>query len=271
MFSTVMALSGQLTKAHFGYSMPVDAPLYMPFPIFYEDVRILLFPYLTDAAAAAALIPSQFELVPADPAGKYAIAEVVFAKYPFSNIGAYNEVAQTVLVSYKGTVGAYAIRLHVTNDQAMAAGREIGGFPKKLGKISFEEGACLFSALESPAGLPICSGELDPMQPIQDSGSRATTFFSLRVIPNPLDATTPSVCQLIQTVWDMYDGTFWSGRGQLHFTGGSGLNPYQSLPIVQQMAPLNPNPQTDLERSTPGVGLFRGKMKVAQVKVLEDF
>src|SRR5574338_83034 len=125
MFTATMPLSGQLTKEHLGYSMPVDSPLYASFPVYYEDVRILLFPYLTDAAAAAALVPSQFELVPADPAGKYAIAQVVFARYPFSNIGAYNEVAQTIVVSYKGTPGTYAVRLHVTSDQAMAAGREI--------------------------------------------------------------------------------------------------------------------------------------------------
>ena len=37
------------------------------------------------------------------------------------------------------------------------------------------------------------------------------------------------------------------------------------------MAPLNTNPKTDLERQTPGVGLFRGKMKIEQVRVLEDF
>ena len=140
MFPT-MPLSGQLTKDRFGYALPVDAPLYTPFPLYYEDVRILLFPYLTDASAAAALLPSQFELVPADAAGKYAIAQVVFARYPFSNIGAYNEVAQTLVVTYKGTPGSYAVRLHVTNDQAMAAGREIGGFPKRLGNISFDEGS----------------------------------------------------------------------------------------------------------------------------------
>src|SRR4051812_27619001 len=116
MFCTMPA-SGQLTKDRFGYTLPLDSPLYMPFPLYYENVSILMFPYLTDVAAAAALVPSQFELVPAAPAGKYALVQVVFAKYPFSNIGAYNEVAQSVVVSYKGTVGAYAIRLHVTNDQ----------------------------------------------------------------------------------------------------------------------------------------------------------
>jgi acetoacetate decarboxylase len=267
-----MPVPGQLTKDRFGYTLPVDSPLYTPFPLFYEDVRILLFPYLTDAAAAAALVPSQFELVPGDPAGKYAICQVVFAKYPFSNIGAYNEVAQTVVVSYKGTIGAYAIRLHVTNDQAMAAGREIGGFPKRLGNISFDEGSTFLSVLTSPTGLPICSGELDAVQPVQNSGvDHPTTFFSLRIIPNPVDATKPSICQLIQTVWVLHGGTMWSGRGRLHFTGASGLHPYDALPIVRQMAPLNPNPQTDLEKNTPGVGLFRGNMKITQVTVLEDF
>jgi len=270
MFPT-MPLSGRLTKDRFGYALPVDAPLYTPFPLYYEDVRILLFPYLTDAAAAAALLPSQFELVPADAAGNYAIAQVVFARYPFSNIGAYNEVAQTLVVTYKGTPGSYAVRLHVTNDQAMCAGREVGGFPKRLGNISFSEGSTFLSTLASPTGLPICSGELDPVQPVTGAGDRPTTFFSLRVIPNPADQTTPSVCQLIETVWELSGGTFWSGRGKLHFTGASGLNPYHSLPIVKQMAPMNPAPTTDLERETPGVALFRGNMKIAQVTVLEDF
>jgi acetoacetate decarboxylase len=266
-----MPIPGRLTKDRFGYAMPIDAPLYTPFPLYYEDVRILLFPYLTDAAAAAALLPSQFELVPADPDGKYAIAQVVFAKYPFSNIGAYNEVAQTLIVTYKGKPGAYAVRLHVTSDQAMCAGREIGGFPKKLGNISFVEGSTLLSTLESPTGLPICSGELDPMQPVQGPEDHPTTFYSLRVIPNPIDAATPTVCQLIETVWDLYGGKFWSARGQLHFNGNSALNPYHTLPIVQQMPPMHTNPQTDLERNTPGVALFRGQMKIAKVTVLEDF
>src|SRR5262245_15589684 len=102
MFARTMPVPGQLTKDKFGYSIPVDAPLYTPFPLYYEDVCILLFPYLTDAAAAAALVPSQFQLVTADPEGKLAIAQVVFASYPFSNIGGYNEVAQTLVVTYKG-------------------------------------------------------------------------------------------------------------------------------------------------------------------------
>lgn len=266
-----MPVAGQLTKDRFGYSLPVDSPLYAPFPVYYEGVRILLFPYLTDAAAAAALLPSQFELVTADPDGKMAVAQVVFATYPFSNIGAYNEVAQTLMVTYKGTPGAYAVRLHVTNDQAMAAGREIGGFPKRLGNISFVEGTSCLSTLTTPDGLPLCSGELDPLQPVQGSseGARPATFFSLRLIPNPANPAQPSVCQLIQTVWDLYDGTLWSGRGQLHFTGASALNPYHALPILKLLDPMKVQPQTPADAL--GVGLFRGKMKIDTVTVLENF
>ena len=129
-----MGTPGLLTKDKFGYSMPVDAPLYLPPPLFYEDTRIMLFPYLTDAARAAALLPAPLELVTVDSQGTLALAEMIYAKYPFSTVGAYNEVAQTLAVTYKGQPGAYAVRLHVTNDQALVAGREIGGFPKRHGR-----------------------------------------------------------------------------------------------------------------------------------------
>jgi len=48
-----MGMQGQLTKANFGYSVPIDAPLYTPFPVLYEDVSMLVFPYVTSADAAA--------------------------------------------------------------------------------------------------------------------------------------------------------------------------------------------------------------------------
>jgi acetoacetate decarboxylase len=105
-----MATPGSLKKAAFGYSMPVDAPLYPPFPIYYRNIRILLFPYLTDSAKAAALLPEQLELV--EPSPGVAMAQVIFATYPFSNIGAYNEVSQTIFATYKGKPVAYAVRLH---------------------------------------------------------------------------------------------------------------------------------------------------------------
>jgi acetoacetate decarboxylase len=277
-----MGLAGQLTKANFGYSIPVDAPLYEPFPLYYEDVTILMFPYVTEAAAAARLLPSQFELapVPGDTSGSLAGAVMVFANYGFSTVGSYNEVAQTLACVYNGSDATlkgkpvqYAVRLHVDNDMAMTAGREIGGFPKKLGKIVFDSTPIYTSWLESPDGLRICSGELQAFAKVGEQQSfppamqtQVLPYVSMRVIPDPVSIAppfTPALCQLIYTEWVLERGTFWSGRGQLSLTGASALNPYHALPVVAQAPPMTAaNPE--------GTGLFRGRMSIGKVRTLES-
>jgi acetoacetate decarboxylase len=262
-----MATPGSLKKAAFGYSMPVDAPLYPPFPIYYRNIRILLFPYLTDSAKAAALLPEQLELV--EPSPGVAMAQVIFATYPFSNIGAYNEVSQTIFATYKGKPVAYAVRLHVTTDRAMAAGREIGGFPKRMGHISFEEGETLISVLESPRGTRVCSGEVLPIKPFQPNGKSVIplplNFVSLRVMPNPLDPAGPSICQLVGSEWNLTDGEMWEGQGGLVLTGASALCPYHALPVV------SPLPAALAQAiPAPVCGYFEGAMGVGEVEILEN-
>jgi acetoacetate decarboxylase len=278
-----MGMPGTLTKDKFGYSVPVDAPLYEPFPLHYEDVTIMMFPYVTTAAAAAGLLPSQFELapVPGDPSGSLAAAVMVFAHYGFSTVGSYNEVAQTVACIYKGSDPAlagrpvsFAVRLHVDNDMAMAAGREIGGFPKKLGRIAFNTAPIYSSTLESPDGIRICSGEMHAYAKVAEQKDlppalqqNVLPYVSLRVIPDPASVAPPfkpSLCQLIYTEWVLEQGTFWSGRGRLAFTGASALNPYDALPVVMQAPPMS------FPANPIGTALFRGRMSIGQVRVLES-
>lgn len=263
-----MATQGLLTKAAFGYSMPVDVPLYPPFPIDYANIKILLFPYLTNTASAAALLPQQLQVI--EPAPGVAIAQVIFAKYPFSNIGAYNEVSQTIFALSSGQPVAYAVRLHVTTDRAMAAGREIGGFPKRMGHISFDEGETFNSVLESPRGTRICSGELLPIRPFRVNGKSIIplplNFVSLRVMPNPVDQANPSLCQLISSTWNLTDGDIWEAQGGLVLTGASALCPYHALPMI---GPLTPALAQSM--SLPVCGYFEGSMSVGSVQVLANF
>jgi acetoacetate decarboxylase len=277
-----MGMQGQLSKASFGYSVPVDAPLYEPFPLYYEDVTIMMFPYATPAVAAAKLLPSQLELAPVsgDTTGALAGAVMVFAHYGFSTVGAYNEVAQTLACIYRGSDAtlagkpvSYAVRLHVDNDMAMTAGREIGGFPKKLGHISFSHTPIYTSVLASPENLTICSGEMQAFAKVGEQKDfpapmqqMVMPFISLRVIPDPASLTapfTPSLCQLIYTEWVLEQGAFWSARGKVALTGASALNPYDLLPVVAQAPPMTlQNPE--------GTALFRGRMTIGQVKMLES-
>jgi acetoacetate decarboxylase len=239
-----MGKSGTLTKDKLGYSLPVDAPLYGRLPILYKSVTLLIYEYVTDTDAAAALLPAQLELT--DPA----VAMLLFAEYPWSTLGPYNEVAQALVCLYKGELMTYAVRLHVTNDAALAMGRESGGFPKKLGDIPFEKSPTYASWLERPAGLRICSGVMEPVKKAEQPLA-PIHFASLRVIPNIQDSANPSLVQLMGTHWRFpAGGDLWDADGSLHFTGASSLDPYHKLPVreyVKKQLYLG-----DMEVSAPG-------------------
>ena len=144
---------GCLTKDKLGFSMPSYAPLFPKPPYFYKNASLMVFPYETSDVAAQ-MVPNVMEL--ADPP----TAALVFASYPSSTLGPYDEVVQYVDVSWKGVKYRFATFLYVTTDSAMAAGREMGGYPKKIGKIEFLPGPAMTAVLERPAGLRICTGTM---------------------------------------------------------------------------------------------------------------
>jgi acetoacetate decarboxylase len=236
-----MGTPGKLTKEQFGYCLPVDAPLYQRLPDYYKNVSVLLFDYVTDAEAAAALLPAQLELT--DPP----TATLVFAEYPWSTLGPYNEVAQALKCTYRGKPVYYAVRLHVTADSAMAAGREIAGFPKKMADIAFKRGDLYLSTIERPPGLRLCSANFKPMQPASVPLPWTLPFVCLRLIPTPEDSPTPSLAQLVGTRWVFTSGELWSGPGTFQYTGASDLDPYHKLPLRKLVASM----------------LFMGEMQVA--------
>ena len=45
-----------------------------------------------------------------------------------------------LVCKYKGEVGVYILAMHVDNDMAMALGREMFGYPKKMAEIKFKPG-----------------------------------------------------------------------------------------------------------------------------------
>jgi len=61
------------------------------------------------------------------------------AHYPRTSFDiTYNESALFLLVEHNGEPGLYCLSMPVTNDFAMAGGREIYGYPKKMADISFK-------------------------------------------------------------------------------------------------------------------------------------
>src|SRR5204863_8777891 len=96
------------------------------------DAEIVTLVYATDPAAVASLLARSLT-VP-----DQAVASLLVGKYPTGPFGPYLEALQMVSCQYQTTNLVYMARMFVTSDAAMAAGREIWGFPKKIGNIELD-------------------------------------------------------------------------------------------------------------------------------------
>jgi hypothetical protein len=117
-------------------TMPGQAPLYPTEEFTYRDTEMSLVAFTTDEDKAAALIPKELQLVTIPQLPGQASAVAVFAKYRGNDqVGPYMEVIIDIPVLYKGQLFLYVPYIYVDTDAAMAAGREFGGYPKKIANI----------------------------------------------------------------------------------------------------------------------------------------
>ncbi len=229
-----MGLPGTLTRNNLGFSIPSDGPLYPSLPYHYQNASLLVFEYETDGKLAAQLLPAQAELT--DPP----IAGLVFADYPTCTLGPYKEAVVYLQAMYKGP-GApqnapllYATHLYVTTDVAMAAGREIAGFPKKIAAIEYQDGPKISASLERPKGQPLASASFEPKgEPISVPES-SMTYLTLRMMPSPTKSASPSICELLTTDWVMRNSKVWvTGGAEFKITGSTANDPLNLFPILR--------------------------------------
>jgi acetoacetate decarboxylase len=96
---------------------------------FYE-AQMLTVVWETKPEIVKRLVPPPLE--PADRP----LALAFVADYPKTNFGAvYLEAALFLRVQFQGEAGVYCLSMPVTSDMAMAGGREVYGYPKKIAKI----------------------------------------------------------------------------------------------------------------------------------------
>jgi acetoacetate decarboxylase len=116
-----------------GYSIPLDSPLYPTgTPIVYYGCKVLIALATVDGASVDPLLPEGV-----DPASSEPLTAFWIGYYPISNVGTYYEALIAVQVTSRELPLAYYIPyIYVTNDQALASGRELLGAPKKLARIT---------------------------------------------------------------------------------------------------------------------------------------
>lgn len=114
------------------YSMPRQCGLYPPPPYKYPKMRSLIALFQIETEIKRRYLPSGF--VPMN------LFDAIFIlEYPDSTIGPYNENLILLSCMYNKVPGLFVFNIYVTSDIAMAAGREIWGYGKKICNIELSE------------------------------------------------------------------------------------------------------------------------------------
>jgi len=216
---------GRLTKKKFGYSMPVDAPLYGKPPIYYKNTEAIIVPYETDADAALDMLPEGLE-IPTP-----ATASVLFIRYNFSTLGLYNEVILGIDCLWQGAPKVYVAHIVVDNDVPLAGGREVWGYPKKLAHIEItREADLLMGTMERPKGNRIVTAILKPQVRVKDA-QIPLEALSLRVIPASTKEAEPPVMELVEAECKVLNPDLWTGIGSVQYHSTSVFDPWHKLEV----------------------------------------
>ena len=124
------------TPPHWGETYPMIAG--------YGNIDYVCVAFATDADKEAALIPKELQLIKIPGLPGQCAVNLVFAKYRECALGPYMEVIVSFPVLHKGQGFGFITGIYVDNDAALLAGRELGGYPKKMAQITMRNYGNLF-------------------------------------------------------------------------------------------------------------------------------
>jgi len=280
------ALPGKVTLKNHAYSMGAHGPLYKLPPkekATWTDTDMVIIDYLTDDNSAAALLPEGVTTYPIPDLPGFAGVKVTWANYRNSSYGPYKEFIVSIPCLYQGELYLYVPFIYVTTDAAMAAGRETGGWPKKLADIDLKRIGNTFElsffrnkaeiTAKLDVGGKLFSTPLPAKAPVKlaypyfmtlvlppPTGKTQETVplptMSLRLIPGIGKGAKPSIAQLV--------GAAWQFSGNFYGTGNTSLNIRSSEEDPFNLLPVN---------QIVGGTVLQGNMSLttSQVKVLKDW
>jgi len=191
---------GRLTKDRFGFSMPIskNASLYTRHPYYYRDVKRLAIVYETDLDPVLDILPEFIDPSTDPPQVVVTVTDVGF----HIPLGPYVESYVAVRGRFNGEPIRYIAFMWVNSDAAMAAGREIYGAPKKMGKVTLGNESpsteLMQGIVERPEGNRIftVSALLTGIaEPEELKGEPAAL---LRVIPDSCGGVEPAIAELLR-------------------------------------------------------------------------
>ena len=211
------------------FAMPLTSPAYPPGPYRFVDREFLNITYRTDPEKLRELVPEPLEIT-SD------VVKFEFIRMPDSTgFGDYTEAGQVIPVSFRGQAGGYTLCMFLNDHPPIAGGRELWGFPKKLGQPSLRAETDVLVGTLDYGPVRIATGTMGykHRQVEADLALAALSRpnYLLKIIPH-VDGSA-RICELVE--YHLEDITIkgaWTGPGALALTPHA-LAPVAELPVLE--------------------------------------
>jgi acetoacetate decarboxylase len=175
-----------------GYTMPASGPLYGEPPYLYRGGNSLICVFRANPEGIRSLVPEPLRAAPGD---------LVYGwqnDFRAVGLGSYHEAIISIPVEFESNLGLYMAYLYVDNDSAMAAGREIFGFPKKFARFSFSEREDVLTRVTERGGVELFKLSVQFSRPgnPDDLAALANPIYNLKIISSVQKGAPPDVRQL---------------------------------------------------------------------------
>lgn len=217
------------------FAMPLHNPAFPVGPYRFVDREYLIITYRTDPDQLRKLIPAPLQM--AEPIVKYE-----FINMPDSTgFGHYCESGQVIPVTLDGVAGGYVHSMYLNDHPPIAAGRELWGFPKKLGEPELRVHKDTLIGTLDYSDFRIATGTMGYKHKALDldtiKKSMASPTFLLKIIPH-VDGTA-RICELVQySLTDILIKGAWSGPGALQLNPHA-LAPVADLPVLEILSAVH--------------------------------
>ncbi len=211
------------------FAMPMTNPAFPRGPYRFIDREYLILTYRTDPDLLRAVIPAPLEMT--EPVVKFE-----FINMPDSTgFGHYCESGQVIPVRLNGVEGGYVHSMYLNDHPPIAGGRELWGFPKKLGQPELRVHTDTFTGTLDYSDVRIATGTMGFKHRALDlatvKAALESPTFLLKIIPH-VDGT-PRICELVRyALCDVTIKGAWTGPGALALFPHA-LAPVAALPVLE--------------------------------------
>ena len=221
---------GHLKRDRLPHTLPATAPAYPAPPWLLPGARILKLIFETDADALLRWLPSS--LGRTSPA--YAIVTV--SHFPESPVGPFSLAAQYLGCRARLFIRAFTLHAVTDNLRALAALRELWGFPARPGRVRLRAGPRSARASVSVDGRTLADLRLSRVQACDPELIRFDPMLNVRLVPAIQEGKRHSLLEVVQIDPDYRMHEAVRGQGSVSYPEPSEGDPWHLLPALNMIS-----------------------------------